>query len=277
MNIKRTIAVLLCIAMIVLSGCAAQQPAAENGRAAKVGQTETIHGEEYVLTFLDEFDGEQMNRRNWETCPEWERADRGGKWDADMAWVEDGKLILNVMYDEEGGCYKSGAVRTYRKFEQAYGYYEISMRVQEAHGFWSAFWMMCGDVHNVDGSAKDGVELDIAEAFDVEGKGFNYALHWDGYGSKHQTTVRTDSIPAVYDGQFHTFAVRWAPEGYTWYVDGEVMWELKTEDACTQPGYMKVTTEVGSWAGEIDPEELPDRAEVEYVRAYQFAGMEAGK
>ena len=263
---------LLCAVLLLLTGCSAAQDAGDNGM--KIGQKTTIGGEEYILTFADDFDGDKLNKKYWEACPEWDRSDRGARWDKDCVRVEDGKLILSVEYDEKEQRCLSGGVRTFKKFEQAYGYYEIRMRVQEAHGYWSAFWMMCGDVQNADGSAKDGVELDIAEAFDVEKKGLNYALHWDGYGDDHQTVVLSDTVPEIYDGQFHTFVVRWAPDGYTWYVDGQEVWAVEDENLiCTQQGYMKITTEVGSWAGEIDKSELPDAVEVDYVRAYQLAEL----
>lgn len=273
---KTALGILMLVMIGMMMGCTAAE-ADPNGRAVKIGGTESIGQEEYVLTFCDEFDGKRLDRRNWETCPEWDRSDRGARWEKDCARVQDGKLVLSVQYDEKEKRCLSGGVRTLGKFEQAYGYYEICMKVQDEPGFWSAFWMMCGDVQNVDGSAEDGVELDIAEAFHVEQKGMNYALHWDGYGEEHRTVVKTDSLPEIYDGEFHVFAARWAKDGYTWYVDGEEMWKVEDENLiCTQPGYMKITTEVGSWAGEIDREQLPGEIEVEYVRAYQFSG-EKGK
>lgn len=294
MDVKQIAAWMLCIALAVLSGCAVQQPVMQeesepsvvqegtevsdepDKRAAEIGQTEVIHGEEYVLTFLDEFEGDKLNRDNWVNCPAWERADRGGRWWPACVTVENGKLALQVE-SHVSGRYLSGGVRTFGTFSQAYGYYEISMRVQDVPGFWSAFWMMCGDVHNEDGSAKDGVEIDIMEAYDVKTRSINHALHWDGYEKAHQRLEHKEHQTDVYDGQFHTYALRWAPDSYTWYIDGEPTWVLETDDVCTQPGYMKISTEVGSWAGEINPEDLPASIEVDYVRAYQFAEMEPGK
>lgn len=242
-------------------------------RAQKIGETEIIMGEEYVLTFLDNFSRSYLNASNWAYCPQWERSDRGGKWDPMCANIDNGKLVLSVIYDEEAGCYKSGAIRTKDIFEQAYGYFECSMRVQDVPGFWSAFWMMCGNVGSVGNDGVDGTEIDIMEAFNAKTYGINHALHWDGYKEDHKTEGTAEYREDLYDGEFHTYSMRWSPEGYKWYIDGELMWESSAGGVCNQPGYMKLTLEVGSWAGEIDLSTLPATVEVDYVRAYQFAEM----
>lgn len=243
----------------------------EGLRAVNVGDKETILDEELVLTFIDEFDGTSLKTDLWEYCPSWERADRGGKWDSKCVAVDNDKLVLSVIYDEDAGCYKSGAIRTKGLFEQTYGYFEASMRVQDVPGFWSAFWMMCGEVGNIDGYGNDGTEIDIMEAYNYESKGINFALHWDGYEKDHQSVGKSKEYPDLYDGNFHTYAVLWTPTEYKWYIDGEFVWKSKAGGVCDNPGYMKLTLEVGSWAGEIVPSDLPATVEVEYVRAYQFS------
>ncbi len=279
---KKLISILLALAlMLSLCACANKDEVdveevdevLDLTRAQKVGETETIMGEEYVLTFIDNFSRSELNTDNWEYCPDWQRQDRGGKWDPYCTAFEDGKLVLSVIYDSIAGCYKSGAIRTKGIFEQAYGYFECSMRVQDVPGFWSAFWMMCGNVGNVGNDGVDGTEIDIMEAFNASNFGINHALHWDGYAEHHQSVGQSEHREDLYDGEFHTYSMRWSPEGYKWYIDGELMWESSAGGVCNQPGYMKVTLEVGSWAGEIDIFDLPATVEVDYVRAYQFADM----
>lgn len=244
-------------------------------RAEKLGESENIFGEEYILTFIDEFENEDINFDNWKYCPEWERQNRGGKWDNECAYVDEGKLVLSVLYDETEACYKSGAVRTKSVFEQTYGYFECSMRVQNLPGFWCAFWMMCGKPASLGNGGTDGVEIDIAEAFDINSGGINHALHWDR--DKINGTQETISSrwydKTLYDGEFHTYSLSWSPEGYRWYIDGVQTYECLVDDVCNQPGYMKLTVEVGSWAGEIDLSTLPSCVEVDYVRAYQYADI----
>ena len=59
-------------------------------------------------------------------------------------------------------------------------------------------------------------------------------------------------------------------EADLWYIDGELMWESSDGGVCNQPGYLKLTLEVGSWAGEINKSDLPAAVYVDYVRVYQF-------
>lgn len=245
-------------------------------RAEKPGESENIFGEDYILTFIDEFENESINFENWNYCPEWERQNRGGKWDNDCANVKNGKLVLSVMYDEDEGCYKSGAVRTKGLFEQTYGYFECSMRVQNSPGFWCAFWMMCGKPASLGNGGTDGIEIDIMEAFDINLGAVNHALHWDRDKTNgiQQTISSRWYDKTLYDGEFHTYSLSWSPQGYKWFIDGAQTFECAVDDVCNQPGYMKLTVEVGSWAGEIDISTLPSSVEVDYVRAYQYANLQ---
>ena len=238
-------------------------------RALSVGEKEIINGKTMTLTFLDEFSGNTLNFDNWEYCPKWERSDRKGKWDPSQANVANDKLVLSVSFDESEGICKSGAIRTKGLFEQAYGYFECSMDVQKVPGFWSAFWMMCGNVGSVGNDGVDGTEIDIMEAFNAKTYGINHALHWDGYGEHHKSNGVAEYRKDLYEG-FHTYAMSWTPEGYKWYIDGELMWESSDGGVCNQPGYLKLTLEVGSWAGEINKSDLPAAVYVDYVRVYQF-------
>lgn len=95
-------------------------------RAKKIGDTEIINGEICILTFYDDFDSDSLNPENWEYCPEWERADRGGIWSGEMVAVGDGVLKLTTAFDEAEMRCKSGAVRSKGLFEQAYGWFEAS-------------------------------------------------------------------------------------------------------------------------------------------------------
>ncbi len=239
-------------------------------RAKKIGDKEQIYGENMTLTFIDEFDGEELNTDNWEYCPNWERSDRGGKWDSSQVKVADGKLVLSTDFNYDKWHHVSGAIRSRNLFEQAYGYFECSMKVQNVPGFWSAFWLICQDQNKVGNGAVDGVEIDIMEAYNFEQKGLNFALHWDGYGPEHQSIGKSSIRPDLYDGEYHTYACMWADDMYIWYVDGEECWRTDEPGISQVPAYIKLTLEVGSWAGETDKEQLPDYVYVDYVRAYQF-------
>ena len=225
-----------------------------------------INDKIYKLTFEDEFDGDELDTTKWKLSP-----DGVGTWDDDMVTVEDGRLKLSA--GKEGDRLVSGGVRTLGRFEQCRGYFEASMKLQSAPGFWGAFWMYGGNMENdtpvVEG-AIDGCEIDVVESFDAVGKKINHAIHWDGYVENHKSVNINRSVPAYYDG-FHTFAVEWTDTEYTFYVDGKYSWMATKPGPCEVPLYLLFTTEIGTWAGELDESLLPDGIEVEYVRAYQLA------
>lgn len=275
MSLKK-ICLMILLLSILMTGCGDKKNETKGDdfvytttRAENVGERELVQGKEMVLTLFDDFNNSVLNPEVWEDCPTWERSDRGGHWDPECSYTKDGKLVLETKYDSEAGYHISGAVRTKDKFTQTYGYFECSMRVQDVKGFWSAFWMMCGNVGSEENGAVDGVEIDIMEAHNVETKGINHALHWDGYGANHKSEG-VSFEQNVYDGEFHTYSASWSPEGYKWYIDGELVWENNTVDVCDQPGYLKFTLEVGSWAGEINNEDLPATVEIDYLRVYQY-------
>ncbi len=228
----------------------------------------TIGGKNYALTFEDNFDGNRIDPTKWAYCPESRRQDVGGYWRDSMTEVRDGNLILWAKLDDDGTPI-SGAIRSKEIFEQAYGYFECRMMMHKTTGFWGAFWMMCGQVTKVDGSAVSGVEIDIIESGERARDGVNHALHWDGYGPDHKSVSKVIRDPGQYDGNWHTYALQWTKDAYVFYIDGKETWRTSEPGICNQPGYLKLSTEFGTWAQPIVPAELPDCIKVDRVRVYQ--------
>ena len=241
-----------------------EEPAAEE-------ELLTVDGVTYRLTFSDDFDGGALDGEKGSLCPEWKRQDVGGYWRDSETSVHDGELWLRARIDDDGTPV-SGAVRTLGHFEQAYGYFEARMMWPSTTGFWGAFWMMCGNVGEEDGTAVSGAEIDIIESGECARRGVNHAIHWDGYGSAHKSVSHIISrVPELYEG-WHTYGFAWTEDEYVFYIDGEETWRTSEPGICEEPGYMKLTTEFGSWAAPIVPEELPAYCRVDWVRAWEAVG-----
>ncbi len=233
----------------------------------------TLNGESYRLTFLDDFDGGELDLGKWSFCPEQRRQDAGGYWDNSQTRLDgEGNLVLSATIREDGRPI-SGAIRSIRKFEQRMGYFECRAKLQSAPGFWGAFWIMNREMNNnIDNnSARDGVEIDIFESNSVPEGAINHAIHWDGYGKAHKSTAHSEKNVDFYDGNFHTFGMLWDEDGYTFYIDGRQTWEVKGDvpGSCELPCYLKLSVEFGSWAGKPDPAQLPDAIWVDYVKVYE--------
>ena len=196
----------------------------------------------------------------------------------------EGHLVLRAEWDEENNRVRCGGVRTIvpepywgsTTYGYGLGYYEASIKVPKAYGIWGAFWLMCGDVSNVDGSAADGVELDIIETvYKKVGAYSNSAMYWDGYGEEKKQLWKSYPIADynIFDGNFHTFALERTESEYIYYIDGEEVWRVTSDecDICTEDGYIKLTIEGAEWAGAGTKEsiaDLPAEMVVDYVRVY---------
>ena len=230
--------------------------------------TMTLGGKRYRLSFDDEFEGNSLDPAKWRLCPEQRRQDAGGRWADSEVSVHDGNLWLRARIREDGTPV-SGGIRTLGVWEQTRGYFECRMAFPKTTGFWGAFWMMCGQVFKEDGSGVSGAEIDIIESGECARRGVNRAIHWDGYRAAHKSTSKfLPNRPDLYEG-WHTYGLQWTKDAYVFYIDGEETWRTAEPGICVHPGYMKVTTEFGTWAAPIVPEELPDYCRVDWVRAWK--------
>ena len=245
--------------------------------------------EGYTLKWKDEFDGEELNRNDWnvETHePGWVNKE----WQAyvdntENIYVKDGKLVIKpVEKDGENGekSYTSGRVNTQGKHDFTYGLFETRVKVPTGKGYLPAFWMMPAN-ENLYGQWPRCGEIDIME---VMGQETNKAYGTIHYGNPHGQKQGTYTLGGSdFASEYHTFTVEWEPGKIVWYVDGMKYHEAKdwystTEGQGTvaypapfdQPFYMILNLAIGgSWVGYPDENTTyADQAlEVDYVRAYQ--------
>ena len=237
---------------------------------SRANQPETLpappEGFYWELIWSDEFSGSTVDVSKWEIIGDEPRRD--GWWMREDAYLDgQGHLILRTKRDN--GRYTSGAVRTRGKFEHTFGYYEARVTFPSQEGHWPAFWLFSSSVHNVDGSGRDGTEIDIIEkpwTTDL----VHQALHWDGYGEGHQSISQTEiPIPGISQG-WHVAGLDWSTDRYVFYVDGNATWNTSAGGVSQVPQYIKLTEEVGEWWGNIENANLPDYFMVDYVRVYDL-------
>ncbi len=221
------------------------------------------HKPGWRLVFEDDFDGEYLDLTKWNYL---NGPRRDGYWSSSEVFLDgNGHLIIQV--SERDGRYYSGAINTRNKFEQAYGYYEIRCQLPKEEGFWTAFWLMTDGAHLVGNEGRDGTEIDIYESPYPHEDRIQHALHWDGYGPEHKSAGHAPYIKDIYTG-FHTFALEWNEDEYIFYVDGRETWRTAAGGVSQVPAFVKITAEVGTWAGDIRKANLPAQLIVDYVRVY---------
>lgn len=238
----------------------------------------------YRLVWEDNFDGDKLDLTKW--TPE-TYIRRGNPLSGDAVTVKDGVLAITTYTD--GGKHYTGFITTKGKFETTYGYFEARIRFHSSPGQWGAFWLHSPTIGNPVGDpASAGTEIDIVEhrARDKKGEDVRNLLamnlHWDGYKPKvHQHAGYSISAPAgtlSLQGQWHSYGLLWAPEGYTFYLDGVEQW--KTDKAISKRSeFLLLTCEIEDkgWAGDIPVGGYGSRGEskttmeVDWVRVWQKA------
>jgi beta-glucanase (GH16 family) len=226
------------------------------------------------LLFEDNFTGDVLDPAKWARCPEWPRHGKS-YWKDALAYVDgEGHLVLGMEWDESTQLINCGAVWTKGLFAHGYGYYEASIRFTPHRGAWGAFWLMMGDLNRP--TSAEGLEIDVVESIGNENHLYQSVLHWnypDLHSIPFQRDGQADGIIDVYDGEFHTFGVLRAEEGYTFYVDGTPAGHATAEQCapCPLDGYMLLSCEAAEWSGAGTPEsiaQMPAQMVVDYVRVY---------
>ena len=249
------------------------------------------------LIFSEDFNGTSLDKTKWDFCPNEDRQGRSS-WRDDMVSISGGYLHIKFRRDAALGATKSsdsnfannwirtGGIRTrskdYQKilFQNSYGYYEASIKFPQIKGTWGAFWLMSPTVdQDLNNGGEEGTEIDIVETiFNEDGK-FNAALHWNGYGAAHKSVGSEESYKSVsvniYDGEFHTFALRWTPSEYIFYVDDHEFWRVdggskfNNSGINRNPNYIKLTVESADWAGALPAGFTEAEMLVDYVKVYK--------
>jgi beta-glucanase (GH16 family) len=244
--------------------------------------------DQWRLVFEDEFEGTgRPDPRKW-ISKEYNRRPNpdgpDGWWDPANAYLNGmGQLVLltsvipnrNPEEDSDPYDYATAMVSTEGTFEPTYGRFEVRAKLPRASGWWSAFWLFSSSVHNVDGSGRDGTEVDIMETFGWTDK-VNHALHWDGYDEAHKWSTLSTTRPGIRRG-WHTYTLEWYPDLYIFYVDGKETWRTSDGGVSQVPLWVKLSGELDTtdgaaniwWANTANPRDFPDRFLVDWVRVYE--------
>lgn len=226
-------------------------------------------GRDWKLVWHDEFDGTELDRTKWDyrLCM---MGKRHMTWDDEGVSLDGRSNAVFSIYEKNGeicssqlqtgynyldavpakkDCWGGGLVwpvgkMQQHKFVHRYGYFECRCRLQKKEGWWSAFWLQSPVIGCSLDPETAGVENDIMESFQP-GKIIAHCNHYNGYGEDHQHTEAGRGMELDVN-VFHTFGMRWTPEGYTFYVDGK-------EDGHTAapvskiPQFILISTEVNGY------------------------------
>ena len=182
---------------------------------------------DWKMTFSDEFNDTEIDGSKWWVLnSEKSRNPRPGLgitqwfWRPQNTWEEDGNLVLRVQKFNENTM-TCGSVNSNNRFEKAFGYYETRIKIAQADkGTHTAFWFQGDNMFDIDGTGRDGAEVDVFESA-WTGDYTKSVIHIDGYGSDHQSNTVRYETPGLHEG-YHTFGLLWTPDALKIYYDGEL-------------------------------------------------------
>lgn len=136
-------------------------------------------------------------------------------------------------------------------FSQAFGYFECKVKFPNSKGLWSAFWLQSSNMRKVGNEGQDGTEIDVYESAFINSKQskMGHALLWDGYGSDGRVSDYKCLLEQdLYDG-YHTFALKWTPEYYVFYIDGKPTWATSDGEVSKVREFLRLTVEIDAGDG----------------------------
>lgn len=286
------IAVSVCFLMLLFSSCTGEykrdkgdewktefdisMPVLDN---AGIGE-ENANSDGWYITMNEEFDSNEMPQ-GFSYSPHGLRQIE--YWCDQAVRFENGNCIISAYEDSNHSCDVCGVSEGIFTggidsvdFRQAFGYYEVRAKLPQSGGMWAAFWIQSDSTGNVNKNGEDGTEIDIFESsfYNTNRSKMGHALHYDGYNPKEHKCLDTirDTETDLYDG-YHTYALKWTPEEYVFYIDGKVSWASDFGGVSKVPSFMKLTDEVrpnkvgpyGQRLKDFDSGEFI----IDYVKVYQ--------
>lgn len=231
------------------------------------------------ITFGDRYNG---NKEIWTTSPHavrWnsndeKKPEQGCWWCPNMVEVKDSNVIIHSRYEEnhacDGDCPQKGRFTSGIEtrlitgdnnnnkgtsdtmlFSQAFGYFECRVKFPKSKGLWSAFWLQSSNMRKVGNEGEDGTEIDVFESAFIKSKTpkMGHALLWDGYGSDGKVEDYIGELEQdLYDG-YHTYALKWTPEYYVFYIDGNPTWATKGGNVSKVREFLRFTVEIDAGDG----------------------------
>lgn len=202
---------------------------------------------------VDEFD--ELDSGRWYVSDGWSNGDHQGcEWSAGQVTTSDGRLRLGLEVAPEGGI-RCGELQSTET--RGYGLYEARMKTAAAPGVVSALFTYTGPPF---GTPHDEIDLEFLGRAPAEVQ-LNY---YSGGKGDHEEMV---SAPGA--GAFGVYGILWMPGRIAWFVDGEMVHEVRRDDIPQTPGKIffslwNGTEQVDGWLGSFSAPAGPLTMEVDW-------------
>ncbi|TRO66309.1 glycoside hydrolase family 16 protein [Christiangramia sabulilitoris] len=182
--------------------------------------------------------------------------------------------IKNYRYNTPASSYTSGSIHTKDKFEFKYGRVEVRAKLPSGNGVWPAIWMLGANFDDVEYPLAG--EIDIMEHVGISPEEIHATVH---FPSDNSSGIQSDggkiSVENV-SKDYHVYAVNWDREKIEFSVDNFIYHSFNLEQAGTEnnpfrkPFYLILNLALGgNWPGPVNPDILPQKFLIDYVRVYK--------
>lgn len=193
------------------------------------------------------------------------------------ARIENGHLIIEVLKEKiSNSDYSSARLVSKNKGDWKYGKFEIKAKLPDNLGIWSAIWMLSSD-DTYRGWPHSG-EIDIMENVGFDADTTVASAHTLSYHHSINTHKNGKIYNPSANEMFHVYTLEWDENKYSVSLDEKEFFTFKNEGTgfaewpFDQKFHIILNVAYGGdWGGQkgIDPESLPAKMLVDYVRVYQ--------
>ena len=245
---------------------------------AKGKKRASMEREGWQLVWHDEFDGKKLSDE-WTRIP---RFKNPSEWDKFMSShdklykVKGGVLTLyglvNDFLPEDTAHFLTGGVYTKGKVYFQRGRIDIRLKMDDASGAWPAAWLL------PDGRWPHDGEIDIMERLnsdDFAHQTIHSAI--TEYDKEKRKTQNWHHTAPIRKGDWNIYSVELYEDSVSFIINDKLTFTYRREPEhgpqqfpYDRPMYLLLDMQLGGdWVGRINPEELPYRYQIDYVRFYK--------
>jgi beta-glucanase (GH16 family) len=206
------------------------------------------------LTFSDDFNGEKIDETKWNLPANGETAFivKGGK-----------DKVLRISLRKAEDMIQWNGLTTSGKFEQAYGYFEASIRMPAYKGHTAIFRLSPAD----EKAAPNVLLL-------FEGLGADKIMPWarkvDDSG---QRDFRAEGDKFLKPGEaakkFNTYGILWTEKAFTWFINGKKVHQVDKHDVA-KPMRIQLAHRVSEFERpNLNLKQLPDDVDIDWVKVWK--------
>lgn len=251
------------------------------------GITDNNQKTKWKLIWEDNFDGNKIDTTKW-TLISTRPGQRASDWSRHMIndprvySVKNGYLYLTAIknpgIENDPRPYLTGGVDSKGKFFFLYGKVEIRAMKECAQGAWPALWMLPEEAFY--GGWPHSGEIDLMEHLNFDDN-IHYNVH-TRYTRilKNKSDPRSGSSDTKADvTEWNIYGLEWNPDVLIWTLNGKEMFRYprvgnsdpeQIQWPFNKSFYFILSQQLGgSWAGEVNPDQLPVSMIIDWVKVYQ--------